>query len=98
MYVGEIECAKLALKESKSFYATIITNLLDNKLLSMDDAAECFFHPQTMMLCNASFLVSIDDGLVADTFIQWKCLATELYALLARLGLSKSLMKTFNKI
>lgn len=98
MYVGEIECAKLALRESKSFYATVITNLVDNKLLSMDDAAECFFHPQTMMICNAYFLVGIDDGLVADTIIQWKCLATELYALLARLGLSKSLMKTFNKI
>ena len=98
VYVGEIEFAKLAVKESKSFYATVITSLLDNKLLSIDDAAECFFHPQTMMLCNASFLVGIDDSLVADTFIQWKCLATELYALLARLGLSKSLMKTFNKI
>lgn len=98
VYVGETECAKLALKESGSFYATVITNLLDNKLLSMDDAAECFFHPQTMMLCNAYFLAGIDDGLVANIFIQWKCLATELYALLARLGLSKYLMRTFTKI
>ena len=98
MYISETECAKMALKESGSFYATVIANLLDHKLLSMDDVAECFFHPQTMMLCNAYFLAGIDDGLVTDIFIQWKCLATELYALLARLGLSKSLMKVFNKI
>ena len=98
VYVAQPEYAKLALKESESFYTAVITNLLDNKLLSIDDAAECFFHPQTMMLCNAYFLAGSDDALVADVFIRWKCLAPELYALLARLGLSKSLTNTFNKI
>ena len=98
MYVAEIEHAKLALKESGLFYATVITNLLDNKLLLIDDAAECFFHPQTMLLCNAYFLAGIDDSTLADVLVQWKCLATELYALFARLGLSKSLMNAFNKI
>ena len=98
VYVGQTEYAKLALKESESFYTTVIATLLDNKLLSIDDAAECFFHPQTMMLCNAHFLAGSDDSLVTDVFIRWKCLATELYALLARLGLSKSLMNTFNKL
>ena len=98
MHVGEIESAKMALKESGLLYQTAITHLLDNKLLPIDDAAECFFHPQTMMLCNALFLAGVDDSLLADVFIQWKCLATELYALLARLGLSENLMSTFNKI
>jgi len=98
VHVGEIDSAKMALKESGLLYQTAITHLLDNKLLPVDDAAECFFHPQTMMLCNALFLAGIDDNLLADTFIQWKCLATELYALLARLGLSENLMSTFNKI
>ena len=98
MHVGEIESAKMALKESGLLYQAAITHLLDNKLLPIDDAAECFFHPQTMMLCNALFLAGIDDSLLADVFIQWKCLATELYALLARLGLSENLMTTFNKI
>ena len=98
MHVGEIESAKMALKESGLLYQTAIIHLLDNKLLSVDDAAECFFHPQTMMLCNALFLVGIDDSLLADIFIQWKCLASELYAMLARLGLGANLMGTFNKI
>ena len=98
VYTDQTDSAKLALKESESFYTTVITNLLDNKLLSIDDAAECFFHPQTMMLCNAYFLIGTDDSLVADIIIRWKCLATELYTLLARLGLSKCLLDTFNKI
>lgn len=88
----------MALKESGSLYQLVISHLLDNNLLPIDDAAECFFHPQTMMMCNALFLAGIDDCLLADVVIQWKCLATELYALLARLGLSESLMNTFNKI
>jgi len=98
VHVGEIESAKMALKESGLLYQTAIIHLLDNKLLSVDNTAECFFHPQTMMLCNALFLAGIDDSLLADTFIQWKCLASELYAMLARLGLSVNLMNTFNKI
>ena len=70
MYVGETESAKMTLKQSESFYLTVITRLLDNKLLSINDAAECFFHPQTMMLCNAFFLAGVDDGLLADVFIR----------------------------
>jgi len=98
VHVGKTEYAKLALRESESFYVAVITNLLENKLLAIDDAAECFFHPQTMMLCNAYFLAGIDDSLLADVLIRWKCLATELYALVARLGLSNTLFNVFNKI
>ncbi len=98
IHVDEIECAKMSLKQSESFYLAVITKLLENKLLTLNDAAECFFHPQTMMLCNAAFFAGIDDILLANTFITWKCLSTELYALLARIGVSSSLLSVFNKL
>ena len=88
----------MVLKQSESFYLMVLTKLLENKLLALNDAAECFFHPQTMMLCNALFFAGIDESLVANTVITWKCLSTELYAILARIGLSDSVMNVFSKI
>lgn len=96
--MGEIECAKTALKKSEEFYSAIITKLLKHKILGLNDAAESFFHPQTMMLCNAIFFAGIDDTLLANMFIRWKCLSTELYALLARVGISGSLFNLFKKL
>lgn len=101
VHIDEIKCAKMALKQSGSFCSAVISKLLENKLLALNDAAECFFHPQTMMLCNALFFAGIDDSLLANLFITWKCLSTELYALLARIGLSDSnhsIMNVFSKI
>lgn len=95
VHIDEIECAKMALKQSESFCSAVISKLLENKLLAL---AECFFHPQTMMLCNALFFAGIDDSLLANIFITCKCLSTELYALLARIGLSDSIMNVFSKI
>ena len=88
----------MALKKSESFYLSVISKLLESKLLALNNAAECLFHPQAMMLCNAFFFAGIDNHLVANVFITWKCLATELYALLARAGISASLLNVFNKI
>jgi CHAT domain-containing protein len=98
IHVDEIEFAKESLKQSGSFYLAVIMKLLKNKLLNLNDAAECFFHPQTMMLCNAVFFAGIDDILLANTFISWKCLSTEFYALLARMGVSSCLLNLFNKL
>ena len=98
IHVDEIEFAEESLKQSGSFYLAVVTKLLENKLLTLNDAAECFFHPQTMMLCNAVFFAGIDDILLANTFISWKCLSTEFFALLARMGVSSGLLKVFNKL
>lgn len=88
----------MALKKSESFYMGVIIKLLENKLLALNDAAECFFHPQAMMLSNAVFFAGIDDIFLANVHIRWKCLSTELYAILARVGLSDSLLSVFQKI
>jgi CHAT domain-containing protein/tetratricopeptide (TPR) repeat protein len=98
VHTNEVDCAKMALKESENFYLSVIMRLLENKLLTLDDTAECFFHPQIMMICNAFFFIGIDDLLIANTVITWKCLSTELYALLARVGLSDCVMNVFSKI
>ena len=98
MHLNEIECAKMALKRAEQFYLSVIIRLLQNKLVTLDDTAESFFHPQTMMLCNALFFAGVDDTILANVLITWKSLATELYALFARLGINDSLLNVFKKI
>ena len=79
-------------------YFNVIAELLENKLLSLDTAAENFFHAQMMMFTNGIYLAGITDTMVADIFIRWKCLSTELYALLCKFGIGKSIMSVFTKI
>ncbi len=51
-----------------------------------------------MMFSNGLYLASTSNTMVADIFIRWKCLSTELYALLCRFGIGKSIMNVFTTI
>lgn len=70
--------------------------LFKSKMLSLD--AEALFHPQVMMQANAFFLVGIDDVLLADFFMRWKSLSSDLYAVLVRLGVGNKFLSTFHKL
>lgn len=96
VHIGESQKAREALKLSESLYFRVITELFTNKMLSLD--AEAFFHPQTMMHANALFLAGVDDALLADIIVRWKCISSEIYALLVRLGVGKAFMTTFHEL
>ena len=96
VHLGEVEKAKDTLKLSESLYFRVFTQLFESKLLSLD--AEASFHPQTMIQTNALFLAGIDDMLLADLFVRWKCISSELYALLIRLGVGSRFTSTFQRL
>lgn len=96
MHLGEVQRAQDVLKLSESLYFRVITELFECQLLSLD--AQPFFHPQAMMHANSIFLEGIDNTFLANIFLRWKCLFSELYAILVRLGVGKCLASTFQKI
>ena len=67
-------------------------------LWSVDDTARLLFHPMVMIFANALLLVGKRDALVADAVIRWKCLPSELRALLIRQGVGESFLNTFQSI
>ena len=96
VYFGEVQQALEVLNLSESLYFRVITELFESQLLSLD--AEPFFHPQAMMHANSIFLEGIDNISLANIYLRWKCLFSELYAILVRLGVGKCLTNTFQKI
>ena len=96
VHLGEVQRAQDVLKLSESLYFRVITELFECQLLSLD--AQPFFHPQAMMHANSIFLEGIDNNCLANIFLRWKCLFSELYAILVRLGVGKCLASTFQKI
>ena len=96
MHLGEVQLALDALKLSESLYFKVITTLFENRLLSLD--AQPLFHPQAMMHANSLFLKDIDDSFIANIFLRWKCISSELFAILVRLGVGECLMSTFQRI
>ena len=96
VHLGEVQRAQDVLKLSESLYFKVITELFECQLLSLD--AQPFFHPQAMMHANSIFLEGIDNTFLADIFLRWKCLFSELYAILVKLGVGKCLASTFQKI
>ena len=96
MHLGEVQRAQDVLKLSESLYFRVITELFECQLLSLD--AQPFFHPQAMMDANSIFLEGIDNTFLANIHLRWKCLFSELYAILVRLGVGKCLANTFQKI
>ena len=96
VHLGEVQRAQDVLKLSESLYFRVITELFECQLLSLD--AQPFFHPQAMMHANSIFLEGIDNTFLANIFLRWKCLFSELYAILVRLGVGKCLASTFQKI
>ena len=96
VYCGELQKALDALRLCESLYFRVITELFESQLLSLD--AEPFFHPQAMMHANSIFLEDVDSISLANIYLRWKCLFSELYAILVRLGVGKCLTNTFQKI
>lgn len=96
MHLSEVQRAQDVLKLSESLYFRVITELFESQLLSLD--AQPFFHPQAMMHANSIFLEDIDNISLANIHLRWKCLFSELYAILVRLGVGKCLANTFQKI
>lgn len=96
VHLGEANKAKDVLKLCESLYFKVIMQLFKSKMLSLD--AEALFHPQVIMQANAFFLVGIDDVLLADFFMRWKSLSSDLYAVLVRLGVGNKFLSTFHKL
>jgi CHAT domain-containing protein len=68
---------------------------LVNTAFNLDTAASVFHGPQIKILQNLAALVGTDDQMVADAVIRWKCIYSELRAILLCFGAGKEYLKTF---
>lgn len=96
--IGEKEMAIKAFQVAESRYLRLFQQQIANNMFSFDEAASALNIPETMVLQNASWFLGIDNKLVADIVMKWKCLYSEFRAILIRLGVGKRYVKTFQAI
>ena len=83
---------------AESGYLRMFQQQITNEAFNLDEAASAFHTPQTMIFQATNSFLGTEDQLVADTIVKWKCLYSELRAILIRLGIAKRYAKTFQAI
>lgn len=83
---------------AESGYLRMFQQQIKNEAFNLDEAASAFHTPQTIVFQTTTSFLGTEDQLVADTVVKWKCLYSELRAILIRLGVGKRYAKTFQAI
>ena len=83
---------------AESGYLRMFQQQITNEAFNLDEAASAFHTPQTIVFQTTTSFLGTEDQLVADTVVKWKCLYSELRAILIRLGVGKCYAKTFQAI
>lgn len=83
---------------AESGYVRMFQQQIKNEAFNLDEAASAFHTPQTIVFQTTTSFLGTEDQLVADTVVKWKCLYSELRAILIRLGVGKRYAKTFQAI
>ena len=68
---------------------------LVNTAFNLDTGASVFHVSQIKVLQNLASIVGTDNRMVADAVIRWKCIFSELRAILLQFGAGKEYLKTF---
>ena len=98
VYIGESPLASQALQLSEKSFLRYFQLQISTGSFSLEKAGICFTIPRTAILRNITTFLSRNDGLLADSVIKWKCIASEFRAVLIQLGISKVYVKTFEAI
>ena len=87
-----------AFRVSEAAYLRIFRQQLVKTAFSLDKGASVFHTPQIRILQNIASFLGCEDSVVADAVIRWKCIYSELHAILVRLGAGKGYLKTFQAL
>lgn len=96
--INDKEGAVNVFEASVAAYTRLFMEQAQSGALSLDDARSVFTLPRMMVLMNAFLLRDVNAKLVANILVQWKCLYSEFRAILIRLGLGGSFVKTFQNM
>ena len=83
---------------AEAAYLRVFQQQLVNTAFSLDKGASVFHNPQIRILQNVASFLGCEDNVVADTVVRWKCIYSELHAILVRLGAGKGYLKIFQAL
>ena len=85
--LGDVEKGLKVYEKGFSFATSIIMNLVENNIITLEEVATVITSLRHFALCGASFLSKSHPKAACDAFIKWKSLYSEAYSILLRLGL-----------
>ena len=95
---GMVERASEIFKLGESVTFSILQRRLLLQSFTLDTATVAFFTMQGNVLLHAKAFLGINDTLLADVIIRWKCILSELRALLMQSGLGTKYLATFKAL
>ena len=95
---GEYSKAIEVFKLSEEAFKNILQRQIISESFSLDSGPEVILSMQTIIFTYAKTFLKIDQSIVANTVIRWRCLFFEFRALLMRLGMGEKYMNTFKMI
>ena len=95
---GMIERATEIFKLGESVTFSILQRQLLLQSFTLDTATVAFFIIQGNVLFHAKVFLGINNTLLADVIVRWKCILSELRALLMQSGLGAKYLTTFKAI
>lgn len=98
MGAGEVEKAHEVFHLSESVFRKLLQMQVTSESFNLDQAPELLNVMQTMIFTGMMPFCSVDNKLVADSIIRWKCIFSEFRALLMQLGVGGCYLKSFQAI
>ena len=85
--IRDIERGLAVYTEAFSKAISILKHTIENGIVKGDEISTTIGSLRHFALCGASFLIDSKPDIAYDAFIKWKCLYSEVFSILIRLGL-----------
>ena len=82
----------------ESIFRRILQRQILSKSFSLDAAPSALKVLQTMVLTSAKSFLGVNNHLLADAIIRWKCIFSEFRAILMQLGVGEKYLETFKAL